>query len=81
MEDDAQLFNITQKLHFLLHSAMLAKFINPRRVWCFQGEDSMRHFQHLAKSCTKGLNSAGAGLKMVQHLRLAMHLKFLEHSK
>ena len=45
------LFTATSKLHGLAHSGLLSKHINPRMVWCFTGEDYMRHIQQLCQAC------------------------------
>ena len=39
---EEKLFNLTQKSHFMQHSALLAKYISPRVLWCFQGEDMQK---------------------------------------
>ena len=54
-DEEANLFVVTTKLHMVMHCALLAKHINPRLVWCFSGEDMMKHGQILASSCVKCL--------------------------
>eukprot|EP00438_Fugacium_kawagutii_P005243 Skav235426 [mRNA] locus=scaffold473:10773:12278:- [translate_table: standard] len=49
-----QLFNITTKTHFCLHSLLLADSVHPYLTWCFQGEAQMRTVQTLWKSCLVG---------------------------
>jgi hypothetical protein len=75
MEDDCNAFQVTSKLHMVLHSALMAEHLNPRVVWCFTGEDMMKHYQHLAGSCVKGLKGPAAHKKMMTHYKLAMHLQ------
>ena len=74
-EGDAFLFQMTTKMHMVLHCALLAEFINPRTVRRFPGEDMMKHIQVLASSCVKGLQGYGAVNKMVSHYRLGLHLQ------
>ena len=73
---DENLFNVTSKTHAVLHSALLAKFISPRRVWCFRGESYMRHAQKMAKSCVRRLKGPAVVVKMAAHMRLAMDMRF-----
>jgi len=69
------LFQVTSKLHMVLHCALVAEHMNPRLVWCFSGEDMMKHVQTLASSCVKGLQGHAASIKMVSHYRLGLHLQ------
>ena len=73
-EEEAHLFQVISKTHMALHCALLSKHINPRVVWCFSGEDMMKHIQTLAVSCVKGVQGPKAVNKMVQHYRLGFHL-------
>ena len=75
-EGGHHLFDITSKLHMVLHAAVLAEHINPRKVWCFTGEDFMHIMQTLAQSCTRGANGPAAVSKMIAHYRLGMHFRF-----
>ena len=74
------LFTITSKLHWMMHSALLASYISPRRVWCFKGEDFMKCTQLLAASCVSGNSLVTSTLKMLQHWRVAFHLQWAESS-
>ena len=49
-----KLFNVTIKCHYLLHSALMAKHLNPRLVWCYAAEDYMHKVKILGQSCVKG---------------------------
>ena len=75
-EPDVKACNITSKTHMLIHSAMLSQYLNPRRVWCFAGEDFMRKVQRIGEACVAGNNASQAGVKMVSHYLLGMHLEF-----
>ena len=72
-ETGVKLFDITSKAHMLLHCAMMSKYINPKVVWCFSGEDFMHKHQTLAMACVRGLNGAQASVKMAHHHRLGSH--------
>ena len=48
------LFHITIKFHYLLHVALVTKFINPRLSWNYAGEDFMRIVKKLLVSCQSG---------------------------
>jgi hypothetical protein len=73
------LFDVTSKTHFVLHSAELAKHVNPRLVWCFRGEDMQAKIQTLLKSCVKHSNGPMATLKMISQYTLALHLVISQH--
>ena len=79
IDSDVRLFDITSKTHMMLHCALIAKHLNPRVVWCFTGEDMMKHSQLLAKSCVKGTPNQAASVKMAQHYRVGLDLKFQKH--
>eukprot|EP00438_Fugacium_kawagutii_P002248 Skav227464 [mRNA] locus=scaffold2491:304236:304937:- [translate_table: standard] len=51
---DRQLFNLTSKTHFCLHTFMVSDAIHPYLVWCFKGEAKMKAVQRLWKSCLVG---------------------------
>ena len=74
------MFAVTSKLHWLMHSALLGKYLSPRKLWCFKGEDFMRCMQHLAGSCVAGNALATSNLKMMQHWRVAAHRQWLKNS-
>ena len=70
---------ITEKSHFLQHSAILSKYLSPRLVWAFAGEDQQRRVQTLGKASVKGLGPTKAVLKMVTRYRMALHFQFQKH--
>ncbi|CAE7362856.1 unnamed protein product [Symbiodinium sp. CCMP2592] len=78
-DSDVPLFNVTEKSHFIEHAALLARYINPRMVWCFAGEDQQRRTQQLAETCMKGLGPVKASLKMMSRYRLALARLFSKH--
>ena len=48
------LFSAVPKLHFLWHLAYRSKFMNPRRVATFMGEDFVKVCKGIAARCTAG---------------------------
>lgn len=70
------LFTSTSKLHGLAHSALLCKYVSPRIVWCFTGEDYMKHIQHLSQSCLAGTGPYLLVNKMADKMRVALHVQF-----
>jgi len=58
----------------VVHCAILARFVNPRKVWCFSGEDFMRKVQRIGERCVAGNNAGQASTKTVAHYNVAMHL-------
>ena len=76
-----KLFGLTQKAHFLQHLALLSRYISPRRIWCFMGEDHQKRMSGLAKTCVKGQRAGQTIGKMLARYRLALQLQFGEHGK
>ena len=70
------MFQVTSKMHWQLHSALLSQYISPRLVWCFQGEDLMRKVQSLGASCTSGNSLVTSTVKMMDHWRIAAHFQW-----
>ena len=70
------LFTCTSKTHAICHSALLSRYLNPRLVWCFIGEDMMSTVQQLTQACTKGNTPLSGPMKSLEHWRLAMHLEW-----
>ncbi|CAE7780475.1 unnamed protein product [Symbiodinium necroappetens] len=73
-----QVFDLTSKFHLLQHIADYSEYISPRVVWCFSGEDLMRHTQKLAQSSSRGVGPCRVVGKMARKYRLALHLEFSE---
>jgi len=61
-----KLFNVTIKAHYLLHSAMMARFLNPRLTWCYSAEDYMHCCKILGQSCVKGTVAWSVSSKMAE---------------
>ena len=53
-EGGRRLFDITSKHPMLWHAADSAKWCNPRRTWCFMGEDFMQHMRSVAAATLRG---------------------------
>jgi len=70
-----KVFNITSKTHMVIHCALLSKYLNPRKVWCFSGEDFMRKVQRIGESCVSGTSPAQAIMKMVSHYRVGLDME------
>ena len=74
-----KLCNLTQKAHFLQHIAMLVRFLNPRLLWCFMGEDMQKRMACLGRTCVKGQRPGQTISKMLGRYRLALHMRFEKH--
>ena len=48
------LFHITVKCHYLVHIALLCKYLNPSRVWNYSGEAMMKRLKALIRQNTDG---------------------------
>ena len=79
-EDTPWICNVTAKLHMVLHSAVLARCINPRLVWNFVSEDFMGVARTLAANSVKGSKPLDAPAKLMEHWRIGMglHMQSLE---
>ena len=75
-DENLQLFNITMKCNYFIHCAFRAKHLNPRKSWCFMGEDYMHHTKVLAGTCLRGSSMETASRKMMEKLRCGMQLNF-----
>jgi hypothetical protein len=68
-------FNVTIKSHYLVHIALLSRFVHPRLSWNYSGEDFMQKIKHLAASCVKGNHPHDAFNKVATKYSLAMDLQ------
>ena len=50
------IFLYTIKCHYLLHSALMAHYLNPSLVWKYSDEEYMQKAKTLLQSCQKGNN-------------------------
>ena len=46
-------FKFVLKNHYLVHAAYLARYLNPVRTWCYQGESLLFRIKKLIASVTK----------------------------
>lgn len=73
-----QVFDVTVKTHWMLHSAMVAAFFNPRKSWNYSGEDFMHKSKTLLQACMVGNSFTRAVIKFAGKYTYAMHLLFME---
>ena len=48
------LFHFTIKYHYLLHCALMSKYLNPNFFWCYSGEDMMARIKRVIVSAHSG---------------------------
>ena len=48
------LFNFTIQFHYLMHIGLMSAFANPRRQWCYAGEQMMEKGKQLLQGCVRG---------------------------
>jgi hypothetical protein len=70
-----KLFNITIKCHFLAHSALNSKHMNPRLCWCYSGEDMMHKMRTLCHSVVFGNKLQSIVWAFLRKYRCGMNLK------
>lgn len=68
------LFAGIRKIHTWLHCVLSSNVLNPRLTWCFRQEDYMAVQRTLAKSCCKGLKGPQVTGKIINKVRVAMHI-------
>ena len=60
------LFNFTIKFHYILHLGLSSQWMNPRRVWCYGGEDMMQLVKRIAAGSLAGSDAAAVLTKVVR---------------
>ena len=72
-------FNMTLKNHYLNHIALMSRYINPSRVWCYSGEDMMDKCKKVVRACLSGTPTAIVVPKAIRKysIGLACHLSRL----
>jgi len=73
-----KLFNVTMKVHYMIHIGHRSGHLNPRLAWCFLNEDFMKHNKTLAMACLKGNSTKQFSRKFASKMSLAMHCTFSE---
>lgn len=74
-QENVQIWNLTSKTHYCLHTFYLARWLHPSLTWAFKGESTMKAVQTLWKSCLAG-NKHWAVCKIAAFkMRHLMHLK------
>jgi hypothetical protein len=71
-----ELFQITIKLHHLLHLARSSCHMHPKATWCFAGETFMKICKKLMATCTRSHTPWEATGKFCQKYRYALHYLF-----
>jgi len=76
-----EMFDVTVKLHYLLHIAYMSKHMHPKLGWCWSGEHFMKISKQLLASCTRGRAPHSASLKMVDKYCRALDLEYRRKSQ
>ena len=71
-----ELFDVTVKLHYLLHIAKASKYIHPKLGWCWSGEHFMKISKQLLASCSRGRSPTSACVKMTDKYCRALHYEY-----
>lgn len=75
------LFNITPKNHYLAHICLAAAFLNPRRAWCYQGEDLMGHVRRMGSNCARGNSPSDVGMKLMTYYAHALGMSVCKNNR
>lgn len=74
-KEERHYFNIAIKFHMFHHLVINAKYLNPRKYWCFKGEDYVGRISHLAASVSMGVRSTRLWQKIADKYRHWFHLR------
>ena len=66
-------WKIVSKFHTFIHMWMGCKFMNPRKQWCFKGEDYVGHISKMAHSISFGVSSTRISNKLCPKYRVLQH--------
>ena len=69
-----RLYGLYFKFHALWHIVDHSRFINPKRVWCYEFEDFMHVVVTAAKACIAGSPMKIIGNKVLENWLLVFHL-------
>lgn len=74
------LFNLTIKFHYMLHLGLICRYINPRRTWCYVGEDFMKRMKHLIQASHYGASPVLVVSKVMRKYVLGLGLNMTDFS-
>ena len=78
-QENRKLFQAdTFKGHWMLHSAELAQYINPRWTWCYSGESFMSSCKVLMQACLKGRGMLSSLHKFIERYNIALSMDLAE---
>ena len=69
------LFNFTIKTHYLCHLGDMAAYWNPRKSWCYAGEDLMHKLKVLIQGSQRGAAPHVVVRKIILKYVQGLHLK------
>ena len=72
------LFNLTIKFHYMLHLGLMSRYINPRRTWCYVGEDFMKKVKHLTQASHSGTSPVLVVSKVVRKYILGLGMNMTD---
>jgi hypothetical protein len=67
------LFNVVNKMHFLLHLILRAGDFNPQLAWTYGFEDLVGRAQKVAKACSSGRNPIQVSSAFMTRYRRVLH--------
>ena len=67
------MYNIVNKMHFMIHVAMQARFLNPEVVGVYPFETLMGLMQRTAMSCKKGMKMRKVPRSVMTKYRMVLH--------
>ena len=73
LEKGRNSFSTVNKFHTFIHMWMGCKFTNPKKQWCFKGEDYVGHISKMAHSISFGVSSTRISNKLCPKYRVLQH--------
>jgi hypothetical protein len=74
--EDEKRYSIVPKFHYFYHLVQQAAWLNPKKCWCYGGEDVVGRASNLAHSCSRGVAPALVPCKMFEKYLVAMHCQW-----
>lgn len=78
LANDERLYGFSIKFHYTWHTCALAKYINPRLMWCYMWEDFMGKIITATKACLASTSPGQLGNKVLTNSLLVLFLNLTE---
>ena len=80
LEKGRNSFHVVAKHHTFIHLLWNSKYLNPRKHWCFKGENFVGHISKMAHSVSFGVSSTRLTQKIFPKYRILLHFQLTRNS-